>query len=49
MADSKKINISYVDLSILLPSAYNPRAWDEAAVAKLSDSIKRFGIKDLVL
>lgn len=46
MANSKKINISYVDPSILLPAAYNPRSWDEAAAAKLTDSIRRFGLVD---
>ncbi|GAH58597.1 unnamed protein product, partial [marine sediment metagenome] len=44
MTKCKKINISYVDASCLLPAAYNPRKWDEAAVSKLTDSIKRFGI-----
>lgn len=43
---NKKINISYVDSSCLLPAAYNPRKWDEAAVSKLTDSIKRFGLVD---
>ena len=46
MTESKKINISYVDSSILLPAAYNPRSWDEAATAKLTESIKRFGLVD---
>jgi ParB-like chromosome segregation protein Spo0J len=46
MANNKKINISYVDSSALLPAAYNPRSWDEAAVAKLTESIKRFGLVD---
>jgi DNA modification methylase len=46
MADGKKLNISYVDTSILLPAAYNPRTWDETAVAKLKDSIERFGLVD---
>lgn len=43
---NKKINISYVDASSLLPTAYNPRKWDDAAISKLTDSIKRFGIID---
>ncbi len=43
---NKKINISYVDSSCLLPAAYNPRKWEEAAISKLTDSIKRFGIID---
>jgi len=46
MDKSKKINISYVDSSALLPAAYNPRSWDEVAMAKLTESIRRFGLID---
>ena len=46
MEKSKKINISYVDLSALLPADYNPRTWDEVAISKLTDSIRRFGLVD---
>ena len=42
----KKLNIVYVDISDLNPASYNPRTWDEAAVAKLTESIKRFGLVD---
>ncbi len=46
MNDSKKLNISYVEPSILKPAQYNPRTWDEKAFLKLTDSIKRFGLVD---
>lgn len=46
MNKGKKINISYVDASELSPAKYNPRTWDEIALTKLSDSIKRFGLVD---
>ena len=42
----KKLNIVYVDISDLNPASYNPRTWDKAAVAKLTESIKRFGLVD---
>ncbi len=46
MYKGKKINISYINPSCLSPVAYNPRKWGEAAIEKLTDSIKRFGIID---
>lgn len=46
MTKDKKINISQVDPSSLSPSTYNPRKWDEAAIKKLTESIKRFGLVD---
>lgn len=46
MKESKKINISYVDISNLVPADYNPRSWDESSASKLADSIKRFGLVD---
>jgi len=46
MLKNKKINIEYVDISFLKPATYNPRTWDKAAVAKLTESIKRFGLVD---
>jgi len=44
--ESKKINISYVDISDLKAAAYNPRAWNKVALEKLTESIKRFGLID---
>ena len=46
MYKGKKINISYIDPSSLSPAEYNPRKWDGAAISKLTDSIKRFGLVD---
>jgi DNA modification methylase len=46
MDKRKKINITYVDSCTLFPAAYNPRKWDEIAIEKLTDNIKRFGIID---
>ena len=46
MNDSKKLNISYVEASTLSPAQHNPRKWDEAAIKKLTESIKRFGLVD---
>ena len=46
MNDSKKLNISYVEASTLSPAQYNPRKWDKAALGKLIESVKRFGLVD---
>lgn len=44
--EDKKINISYIDITKLKAATYNPRVWSEAATAKLTESIKRFGLVD---
>jgi len=49
MDKKKKINITYVSLPELKPAEYNPRKWDESALEKLTDSIKRFGLVDPVI
>ena len=41
-----KINITYLDVAVLKPSEYNPRTWDDVLLAKLTDSISRFGFVD---
>ncbi len=46
MSENKKINIEYIDISKLKSATYNPRTWDELAVEKLTESIKRFGLVD---
>ncbi|GAG98508.1 unnamed protein product, partial [marine sediment metagenome] len=46
MSENKKLNIEYIDISKLIPATYNPRSWDELAVEKLTESIKRFGLVD---
>ncbi len=48
-ASEHKPNIVMVKASALKPSAYNPRRWDEQAVAGLAESIKRFGLVDPLL
>lgn len=48
-ASEQKPNIVMVKASALKPSKYNPRRWDEAAVAGLTESIKRFGLVDPLL
>ena len=45
----QKLNIVYVPLENLIPSAYNPRTWDKDAEVQLKESIKRFGIVDPLL
>lgn len=40
------LKISYLPPDSLTPAPYNPRTWDEAAMAQLKESIKRFGICD---
>ncbi len=46
---SNDIAVTYVDVSILKPSAYNPRKWDEAAIINLKESIKRYGLVDPII
>lgn len=48
-AKQHKPNIVMVKASTLKPSVYNPRRWDEQAVAGLTESIKRFGLVDPIL
>lgn len=48
-ASEQKPNIVMVKATELKPSAYNPRRWDEGAVAGLTESIKRFGLVDPLL
>lgn len=39
----------YVPIKELKPAVYNPRRWDEAAIAQLTESIKRFGVVDPII
>lgn len=48
-ASENKPKIVMVKVSALKPSVYNPRRWDEQAVAGLTESIKRFGLVDPLL
>jgi len=43
---SKNINVEYVDINILNPSAYNPRKHDKQSEEQLKQSIKSFGLVD---
>lgn len=47
MSDS--ISITQQKVSELKPSEYNPRKWDEDTTARLTDSIKRFGLVDPII
>lgn len=42
----KKLQVQYVDASLLKASEYNPRRWSKEAEAQLQESIKRFGLVD---
>ena len=46
MENSNKLKVEYVDISLLKPSEYNPRRWDESAIKNLTESIKRYGLVD---
>lgn len=43
---NENINIEYVDINILNPSAYNPRKHDKESEEQLKQSIKSFGLVD---
>lgn len=42
----EKLQVQYVDVSILKASEYNPRKWNKEAEDRLQESIKRFGLVD---
>ena len=42
----KKIDIEYVDINLLNPSAYNPRKHDKESEEQLKQSIENFGVVD---
>jgi DNA modification methylase len=48
-SDNKQNNIVMVRANSLKASTYNPRRWDEQAIAGLTESIKRFGLVDPLL
>ena len=43
------LKISYIPISQLKPSTYNPRKWSEKATADLKRSIKKFGLVDPII
>lgn len=42
----EKLQVQYVDASLLKASEYNPRKWSKEAELQLQESIKRFGLVD---
>ncbi len=44
-----KLNIKYILVEDLIPSVYNPRKWNDEAVADLTESIKKYGFVDPLL
>ncbi len=42
----ERINITYVPITSLKPSEYNPRKWSKEATDQLKESIKRYGLVD---
>ena len=40
------MEIQQVNIADLKPSPYNPRRWDDSAIAHLTESIKKFGMVD---
>lgn len=45
----ENLNITYVAVGELKPSAYNPRRWSKDQLAALKESITRFGVVDPVI
>lgn len=46
---NSRLNITYVSISSLRPSEYNPRYWSKEAIEQLKESIKRYGFVDPLL
>jgi DNA modification methylase len=44
-----KLNIKYILVKDLIPSVYNPRKWDNKAIADLTESVKKYGLVDPLL
>jgi hypothetical protein len=43
------LKIQYINTDLLLPSAYNPRKWNQAQIDSLTESVKRFGLVDPII
>ncbi len=43
------LRIAAVPIDDLVPATYNPRKWDESALERLTDSIRKFGFVDPVI
>jgi len=46
---TQNLNVAYVPIATLLPATYNPRKWNDAAIAQLKESMKRFGLVDPIV
>ncbi|MEA2020777.1 MAG: DNA methyltransferase [Patescibacteria group bacterium] len=46
MIDKTNLKVEYVPAEELNPAEYNPRQWEDSAVAHLTESIERFGLVD---
>ncbi len=46
---TQNLKVTYVPISELKPSEYNPRSWSDEAIRQLKESIKRFGVVDPLL
>ncbi len=44
-----KLNVKYILVKDLIPSVYNPRKWNDKAIADLTESIKKYGLVDPLL
>ncbi len=46
---NQNLNVVYVPIVELLPATYNPRKWNDEAIAQLTESMKRFGLVDPIV
>ncbi len=46
---TNNLHIEYADIQTLKPSEYNPRKWDQTAIANLTESIKKYGLVDPII
>ncbi len=46
---NQNLNVVYVRIADLLPATYNPRKWNDEAIAQLTESMKRFGLVDPIV
>lgn len=46
---TSNLSIRQVAVSKLKPSEYNPRKWDDDAIARLKESLKQFGLVDPII
>ena len=46
MANSQNLQVQQVKINELKPSEYNPRKWSDDQLAKLRESLEKFGVVD---